>query len=129
MRFDPSDLLGDTAYTAGGVFLLGKNYLIPSISWQVNTLLGLSFQTAANLDDDSVFVSINGDYSLSDNLYMGMGYYHFAGDELKFLANLPSEQQHSLVQSTAAIPTPCISAFATISNSRHWNQSFYCSFQ
>jgi len=93
MRFDPSDLLDDTAYTAGGVFLLGKNYLIPSISWQVNTLLGLPFQALANLDDDSVFVSINGDYSLSDNLYMGMGYYHFAGDELKFLANLPSEQQ------------------------------------
>jgi len=54
MRFDPSGLLYDTAYTAGGVFLLGKNYLIPRISWQVNTLLGLSFQTPANLDDDSV---------------------------------------------------------------------------
>ena len=90
---DYADLLDDTAYTAGGVFLLGKNYLIPSISWQVDTLLSLSIQTLANLDDDSVFFSINGDYSLSDNLYMGMGYYHFAGDELKFLADLPSEQQ------------------------------------
>lgn len=90
---DYFDLLDDTAYTAGGVFLLGENYLIPSVSWQASTLLGLSVQALANLDDNSIFFSINGDYSLSDNLYMGMGYYHFAGDELDFLASLPSQQQ------------------------------------
>lgn len=93
---DPDDyfeLLDDTAYTAGGVFLLGENYLIPSISWQASTLLSLSIQSLANLDDDSVFLSINGDYSLSDNLYMGAGYYHFTGDELDFFADLPPQQQ------------------------------------
>lgn len=93
---DPADylqLLNDTAYTDGGVFLLGQNYLIPSISWQASTLLSLSMQSLVNLDDSSIFFSLNGDYSLSDNLYLGMGYYHFAGDELDFFANLPATQQ------------------------------------
>lgn len=87
------ELLDDKAYTDGGVFLLGQNYLIPSTSWQASTLLSLSVQSLINLDDDSVFFSLNGEYSLSDNLYMGMGYYHFLGDELDFFANLPAQEQ------------------------------------
>lgn len=83
---DYLDQLDDTAYTAGGVFLLGKNYLIPAISWQASTLLSLSFQTLANLDDQSIFLSVNADYSLSDNFYMGLGYYHFVGDDF----NIPT---------------------------------------
>jgi opacity protein-like surface antigen len=75
------DQLNDVAYNAGGVFLLGQNYLIPVISWQVSTLLSLSLQTLANLDDGSLFVSANADYSLSDNLYLGLGYHHFSGDD------------------------------------------------
>jgi hypothetical protein len=72
----------DTAYRAGGVFLLGRNYVIPSITWQISTLLGLSMQSIVNLDDGSFFVNTSLDYSLSDNLYLGSGYYHFSGEDL-----------------------------------------------
>jgi hypothetical protein len=91
------DQLDDIAYTAGGVFLLGKNYLIPSINWQASTLLNLSFQSLANLDDKSVFLSINADYSLSDNVYMGAGYYHFVGDKLN-VSNSPLAQGQAQIQ-------------------------------
>ena len=83
--------LDDTAYTAGGVFLLGKNYLIPVISWQQSTLLTLSLQALANLDDGSMFISMNAEYSLSDNLYMGLGYYHFVGDDFNFSNDIPKQ--------------------------------------
>jgi len=78
--------LNDVAYNAGGVFLLGRKYLIPVVSWQASTLLGLSFQTLANLDDGSLFVSANADYSLSENLYLGVGYHHFSGDDFNLLS-------------------------------------------
>ena len=90
---DPDNYLGqleESAYTAGGVFLLGRNYLIPSISWQASTLLTLSLMSLANLDDDSIFLSLNANYSLSDNLYMGMGYYHFTGADFSFSNESPA---------------------------------------
>ena len=71
----------DIAYQAGGVFLLGANYLIPTLSWQVSALLSVALQSIVNLDDNSVFFSINADYSLSDNLYLGLNYYLFSGDD------------------------------------------------
>jgi hypothetical protein len=88
--------LNEIAYRAGGVFLLGKNYLIPVISWQVSPLLGLSFQTLANLDDSSVFLSANADYSLSDNVYLGIGYQHFSGDDFNVSALNPAPEQIQL---------------------------------
>jgi len=75
--------LNDVAYNEGGVFLLGQNYLIPVVNWQASTLLSFSMQALANLDDGSLFVSANADYSLSDNLYLGVGYYHFSGDDFQ----------------------------------------------
>lgn len=83
----------DAAYRAGGVFLLARNYLIPTLSWQASTLFSLSAVALANLDDSSLFLSLNADYSLSDNLYLGLGYYHFAGDDISFSTQRPVGQQ------------------------------------
>ena len=69
------------AYRAGGVFLLGRNYIIPFISWQMSVLMSLSAQSIINLDDHSFFLNTSLDYSLSDNLYFGAGYYHFSGKD------------------------------------------------
>ncbi len=93
---DPSEyasLFDDSAYTAGGVFLMGEHYLIPNLGWQATPLLNLGVQALANLEDNSIFLSVSGDYSLSDNLYLGMGYYHFLGDELEFGSAQPSSQK------------------------------------
>ncbi|HIG44090.1 MAG: hypothetical protein ABGY96_20710 [bacterium] len=72
----------DVAYRAGGVFLLGRNYIMPFISWQISALLSVSMQSIVNLNDNSFFLNTNLDYGLSDNLYLGLGYYHFSGDDL-----------------------------------------------
>lgn len=111
---DPDDYLAqldDLAYTAGGVFLLGENYLIPSVSWQISTLLSLSTTALANLDDNSVFLNVNADYSLSDNLYMGLGYYHFAGDDFNFSSEDPFATQLQLGSEYGANPNSIFISF------------------
>ena len=82
---EPGDYLGlidDIAYNRGGVFLLGKHYLMPSVSIQAGALWTIGLQAIANLSDDSVFTSVSAARSLTDNLYMDLGVYLFAGDEL-----------------------------------------------
>jgi hypothetical protein len=82
---DPDDYLGlfnTTPYQRGGVFLLGENYLMPSLSIQASPLLSIGLQAIVNLDDKSVFTSISAEYNIAENFYMDFGMYHFAGDDL-----------------------------------------------
>jgi hypothetical protein len=81
---DPADylnLLTGTPYQTGGVFLLGKHYLSPSLSWQVSPLTSVSLTIIANLKDESMFANLSADFSLSDNLYLGISYFGFSGDK------------------------------------------------
>ena len=90
---DPAEylkLLTSTPYQAGGVFLLGKHYLSPSLSWQVSALTTVSLQMIANLEDKSQFVQLSADFSLNDNLYLGISYFGFGGEQPD-LTNLNSE--------------------------------------
>lgn len=82
---DPKDYLTnlDTlAYQKGGVFLLGRDYLMPSFSWQLSPLWVLSAQAIVNLSDQSAFFSLAAEYNVAENFYMDLGYYHFSGDDL-----------------------------------------------
>lgn len=68
-----------TPYRVGGVFLLGRQYLIPSVRWQLSPLWTLSFESLANLTDGSVFASVSSAYNVSENAYIDFGIYHFMG--------------------------------------------------
>ncbi len=75
---DPANyvaLLGSEPFVRGGVFLLGEHYVIPSVTWTVTPLLGLGGSAFYNVGDDSAFVRLSGEYSLSENLYMDFGTY------------------------------------------------------
>lgn len=85
---DPANYLtqlGTRPYVAGGVFLLGEHYLIPSLSWQISPLVTASFQLLANLDDQSQFTNVGVDFSLSENLYLGLQWFGFHGDKPQLL--------------------------------------------
>lgn len=69
------------AYRDGGVFLLGEHYLIPSLAVQMSPLWNIAVQGILNLSDESLFASISGEYSVSDNLYMDVGIYYFNGHD------------------------------------------------
>ena len=78
------DLQDHVAYQKGGVFLLGKNYLMPSLSWTATPILTLTVSSLLNLDDASAFVNASGSYSLGDELGMNFGLYLFYGDRLAY---------------------------------------------
>lgn len=81
---DPATYLNQfnqVPYTLGGVFLLGENYLIPAVSIQISPLLTLGVQGVFNLDDRSTYTSANINYNIREDLYLGLGIYHFSGEK------------------------------------------------
>ncbi len=79
---DYLSLLDTIPYRQGGVFLLGKEYIMPSISFQASPIWSIGFQGIYNLSDDSAFLSVSAVYNVAEDFYMDFGYYHFVGDEL-----------------------------------------------
>ncbi|MBP17593.1 MAG: hypothetical protein CMQ21_01745 [Gammaproteobacteria bacterium] len=77
-------LADHVGYQKGGVFLLGKDYLIPSVSWTATPLLSLTASALFNLSDHSSFINLSGTYSLADELGMDFGIYLFTGDNLAY---------------------------------------------
>ena len=84
---DYAGLFNTTPYQRGGVFLLGRDYLIPVFSLQVSPLWNLALQSIINLNDASVFLTLSAEYNLAEDLYMDFGYYRFSGDELRLDAD------------------------------------------
>ena len=83
---DPADYIAAAAslpYQRGGVFLYGRDYLIPSFSAQVSPLLSLSAAAIINLSDDSAFLNVAAEYNIAEDFYMDFGWYHFVGDDLE----------------------------------------------
>lgn len=71
-------------FQSGGIYLVGKDYVIPSINWTATPLLNLSASAFVNLTDSSAFVRASGDYSLSENLYTDFGVYFGSGDATRY---------------------------------------------
>lgn len=82
-------LANEIAFQKGGVFLLGQNYLISAISWVASALLSVSVQSLINLDDSSAFLSLSGEFSVSENLYLNFGVYLFFGEQIEFSQTSP----------------------------------------
>jgi hypothetical protein len=81
---DPSDYLANvvsnpTAFLDGAVYLLGRHYVIPGLSWQASPLTTLFVEVLANLSDGSFLLSPYLEYNASDNLYLSAGVYGAIG--------------------------------------------------
>jgi len=69
-------------YQQGGVFLLGRQYLIPGLTVQASPLLSLSIQGIVNLTDDSSYTTVSAEYNIAENFYVDVGLYVFSGQGL-----------------------------------------------
>ncbi|TKB44417.1 hypothetical protein [Thalassotalea mangrovi] len=79
---DYVSLAQSAPYQRGGVYLFGKHYLIPSLSYQFSALTVFSGSVFANLSDQSIFYQIKMERSWSDNLYSDLGIYLSQGDDI-----------------------------------------------
>jgi hypothetical protein len=70
-------------FRSGGIYLVGQDYLMPSLSWTVTPLLGLGASAFVNLSDSSAFLRVSGEFSISDNLYTDFGVFFGVGEATK----------------------------------------------
>jgi hypothetical protein len=69
------------------VYLYGKHYIIPALTWLASLLVSVSASAFYNISDRSVFMTITSETSWSDNLYSDFGVYLSHGDNMKYHQN------------------------------------------
>ena len=65
--------LSQSAYTDGGVYLMGRHYFVPGLTFQLTPLLSLSGVVLSNISDPSVFPSLQIEYNLAQDIYLAAG--------------------------------------------------------
>ena len=73
---DPAEYLsrfGSFALQRGGVFLLGRHYLIPGVAYPLTPLLNAQAQALINVQDSSIYLSSGLEYGASESLYFELG--------------------------------------------------------
>jgi hypothetical protein len=73
------------AYREGSVYLLGRHYFAPGISYQITPLITLSGQALLNVADPSVFLMPQVEYNIAEDVYLSAGAYLGLGDNPEFL--------------------------------------------
>ncbi len=61
------------AYTQGMVYLMGKHYLAPGLTYQVTPLISFTGQSLINLTEPSIFFSPQIEYNIAENIYLSGG--------------------------------------------------------
>ena len=62
-----------SAYTRGGVYLLGRHYLVPGFTHQLTPLVSFSGQMLFNLSDPSTFVAPHIAYNIAEDIHLSVG--------------------------------------------------------
>ncbi len=72
----PEDYLANLtqpAYTDGGVYLMGKHYFVPGLTFQITPLISLGGVVLSNISDPSVFPSLQIEYNFAQDIYLSAG--------------------------------------------------------
>ncbi len=83
--------LKETAYQEGSVYLLGRHYLAPGISYQITPLITFSGEALINLTDPSIFLMPQLEYNIAENIYLSAGAYFGLGKSPKALMSQYSD--------------------------------------
>lgn len=75
-----SSVLQSPALNGGGIYLLGKQYICPGISWNPHPLVTAKTGALISLTDGSAFISVSGEYSAGDNSLLEAGIYRGLGE-------------------------------------------------
>ena len=67
------DNLSEPAYRDGAVYLLGRQYLAPGLTFQITPLISLGGVVLSNISDPSVFPSLQLEYNFAQDIYISAG--------------------------------------------------------
>ncbi len=67
------------AYREGGVYLIGKHYVVPGATFQVTPLVTLGGEALFNLGDLSAYAVATTEYNIAENIYLSGGLYLSVG--------------------------------------------------
>ena len=73
---EPEDYLGNLdrpAYTDGAVYLMGRHYFVPGLTFQITPLISLSGVVLSNVSDPSLFPSLQVEYNFAQDIYLSAG--------------------------------------------------------
>ena len=70
---DYLDNLDRPAYTDGAVYLMGRHYFVPGLTFQITPLISLSGVVLSNVSDPSVFPSLQVEYNFAQDIYLSAG--------------------------------------------------------
>ena len=65
--------LTQSAYTDGAVYLLGRHYLAPGLTFQITPLISLGGVVLSNISDPSLFPSLQIEYNFAQDIYLSAG--------------------------------------------------------
>jgi hypothetical protein len=83
--------VGQTAYTEAGVYLLGRHYLAPMLTYEVTGLVQAGVQAVVNLGDRSALLAPSVEYNAATDVYLGLGCFMGVGREPSAAGVLQSE--------------------------------------
>ena len=70
---DYPDIVTESAFQNGGIYLLGKHYLSPGARWEETPLLNFTCQELVNLTDGAAYLSLTSEYSIAQNTVINAG--------------------------------------------------------
>ena len=75
--------LSHIAYTEGSVYLLGRHYLAPGVTYQINPLITLTATSLFNITDRSLYLAPSVEYNIAENIYVTAGAYAAFGKSIQ----------------------------------------------
>jgi len=75
------DAITETAFTDGAVYLLGRHYIAPGLTYEITPLLIINTQALVNMEDWSALGSTVFEYNVAEDVYVDAGVYVGLGDE------------------------------------------------
>ncbi len=85
------DAVRETAFTDGAVYLLGRHYIAPGVTYEITPLMIFNAQALLNIEDGSVLFSPGFEYNIAENIYLQLSGFIGLGDESSDRTRLDNE--------------------------------------
>lgn len=103
--------LQTVAYREGAVYLMGRHYVIPGVTYQLTPLITLTGEAMVNLCGPSVFLLPQVDYNLAENIYISGGAYLGIGGSPRYTSDSRTGPEIRLRSEFGAYPDMFFTSF------------------